>query len=302
MPGETKSTHDQRSILTLGHSPDPDDAFMWWPLESAIDTGRFRFRAIPEDIESLNKRAVEQGDLDITAISMHTYASVHGVYALTSSGASVGDGFGPKIVSRDPHDREWLKTPGITIAIPGERTTAYLATRLCVGQPFNFVAMPFETIMTAVADGDVDAGVIIHEGQLTYQDTGLTLIADLGAWWKDRTGMPLPLGANAIRRDLDERFGEGTMREVAGVLSRSIEHALAHRDEGIAYARQFARGLPESTTDEFISMYVNDLTIDLGDLGAKAVDRLLTDGAKAGLCPDPGKIDLVFPGSSLETA
>ncbi len=302
MPGKTKSTHDQRPTLTLGHSPDPDDAFMWWPLESAIDTGRFRFSAIPEDIESLNKRAVEQGDLDITAISMHTYANVHDRYALTSSGASVGDGFGPKIVSRDPHDRDWLKTPGITIAIPGERTTAHLATRLCVGQPFKFVAMPFETIMSAVADGDVDAGVIIHEGQLTYQDAGLTLIADLGAWWKERTGLPLPLGANAIRRDLDDRFGPGTLQEVAGVLSKSIEHALAHRDEGVAYARQFARGLPEATTDEFISMYVNDLTIDLGTVGAKAVDRLLTDGAKAGLCPDPGEIDLVFPGSPLETA
>jgi len=302
MPGKTKSTHDQRPTLTLGHSPDPDDAFMWWPLESAIDTGRFLFRAIPEDIESLNKRAVEQGDLDITAISMHTYANVHDRYALTSSGASVGDGFGPKIVSRDPHDRDWLKTKGLTIAIPGERTTAYLATRLCVGQPFEFVAMPFETIMSAVADGHVDAGVIIHEGQLTYQDAGLTLIADLGAWWKERTGLPLPLGANAIRRDLDDRFGPGTLQEVAGVLSKSIEHALAHRDEGVAYARQFARGLPEATTDEFISMYVNDLTIDLGTVGAKAVDRLLTDGAKAGLCPDPGEIDLVFPGSPLETA
>lgn len=300
MPHE--NTTDQRPTLTLGHSPDPDDAFMWWPLDGAIDTGRFRFRAVPEDIESLNQRAVERADLDITAISMHTYALVHERYALTSAGASVGDGFGPKIVSKDPHDRDWLKSPGLTIAIPGERTTAYLATRLCIGQPFDFVAMPFETIMDAVANGKVDAGVIIHEGQLTYHESGLSLIADLGAWWKERTGLPLPLGANAIRRDLDDRYGPGAMREVAAILSRSIEHALSHRDEGVAYARQFARGLPESITDEFISMYVNDLTIDLGDLGARAVERLLNDGAKAGLCPDPGKIDLVFPASAPETA
>lgn len=294
--------HDTRPVLTIGHSPDPDDAFMWWPLEGAIDTGRFRYQAVPEDIETLNRRAVEQGDLDITAISMHTYAAVSDRYALTSSGASVGDGFGPKIVARESHDREWLRTPGLTIAIPGERTTAYLATRLCVGQPFEFVAMPFETIMDAVQDGAVDAGVIIHEGQLTYSDAGLTLIADLGAWWKERTGMPLPLGANSIRRDLDDRFGEGTLREVAGTLSRSIAYALEHRDEGVAYAGQFARGLPEATTDEFISMYVNELTIDLGEIGANAVERLLRDGAAAGLCPDPGPIDLVFPLEAQETA
>ena len=284
-------TADTRPTLTIGHSPDPDDAFMWWPLDGVIDTGRFRFRAVPEDIETLNRRAVEVGDLDITAISMHTYASVHDRYALTSSGASVGDGFGPKIVARQGHDRAWLKTPGLTIAIPGERTTAYLAARLCIGRAFGFVVMPFETIMGAVADGSVDAGVIIHEGQLTYGESGLSLIADLGAWWKERTGMPLPLGANAVRRDLDGRFGAGTMREVSGILGRSIGHALAHRAEGVAHAGRFARGLPDETTDEFISMYVNELTVDLGELGAGA-----------GLCPDPGVIDLVFPLTATETA
>ncbi|MCB9838868.1 MAG: ABC transporter substrate-binding protein [Phycisphaeraceae bacterium] len=294
MPGENPT-------LTIGHSPDPDDAFMWWPLDGAIDTGRFRFRAVPEDIESLNRRAAESGDLDITAISMHTYARVRDRYALTSCGASVGDGFGPKIVARRPHDRAWLASPGLTIAIPGERTTAYLAARLCIGRAFDFVAMPFERIMDAVAGGEADAGVVIHEGQLTYGESGLTLIADLGAWWKERTGLPLPLGANAIRRDLDARFGAGTMREVTGILSRSIEHALAHRAEGVAYARGFARGLPEATTDEFISMYVNERTIDLGATGAEAVGRLLRDGASAGLCPDPGEIDLVFPLSGTET-
>jgi 1,4-dihydroxy-6-naphthoate synthase len=300
MPSEP--ANDPRPILTIGHSPDPDDAFMWWPLDGVIDTGRFRFRAVPEDIETLNRRAVEAGDLDITAISMHTYASVRGRYALTSSGASVGDGFGPKIVARRPHERGWLRTPGLTIAIPGERTTAYLASRLCIGRAFGFVSMPFETIMDAVADGSVDAGVVIHEGQLTYGGSGLSLIADLGAWWKERTGLPLPLGANAIRRDLDERFGVGTMRELSGILSRSIRHALAHRDEGVAHARRFARGLPAATTDEFISMYVNRLTVDLGELGARAVERLLSDGAAAGLCPAPGAIDLVFPLPGEESA
>jgi len=298
----TTDPNDRRPTLTIGHSPDPDDAFMWWPLDGAIDTGRFRFRAVPEDIESLNRRAVERGDLDITAISMHTYALTHGRYALTNSGASVGDGFGPKIVSAEPHGRAWLSTPGLTIAIPGERTTAFLATRLCIGREFGFVAMPFETIIDAVADGSVDAGVIIHEGQLTYRDAGLSLIADLGAWWKQRTGLPLPLGANAIRRDLDDRFGAGSMREVAGILGRSIEHALSHRDEGVAYAQRFARGLPAATTDEFISMYVNDLTVDLGEVGARAVERLLHDGARAGLCPDPGEIDLVFAQPRAESA
>lgn len=275
---------------------------MWWPLEGAIDTGRFLFRAVPEDIETLNRRAVEAGDLDITAISMHAYASVHDRYALTACGASVGDGFGPKIIAREPHDRDWLRTPGLTIAIPGERTTACLAARLCLGRPFEFVVAPFETIMDEVARGAVDAGVVIHEGQLTYGDAGLSLVADLGQWWKERTGLPLPLGANAVRRDLDDRFGGGTMREVAETLGRSIAHALAHRGEGVAYARGFARGLPLETTDEFISMYVNDLTVDLGERGARAVERLLRDGAAAGLCPDPGAIDLVFPLTRTETA
>jgi len=298
----TTAGDDPRPTVTIGHSPDPDDAFMWWPLDGGIDTGRFRFKAVPEDIESLNRRAVERGDLDVTAISMHSYALVHERYALTSFGASVGDGFGPKIVAREPHKRHWLAEPGRTIAIPGERTTAYLAGRLCIGRPFEFVAMPFERIIDAVASGETDAGIVIHEGQLTFADAGLALVADLGAWWLERTGLPLPLGANAVRRDLDERFGPGATGEIAGALSRSIAHALANRDQGVEHAQAFARGIPRTTTDEFISMYVNELTIDLGDRGARAVERLLRDGAEAGLCPDPGPIELVGPPTPLGSA
>lgn len=281
---------------------------MWWPLGDAregrppsIDTGRFRYTAVPEDIEALNQRAASAADLDITAISMHNYPHVRARYALTNCGASMGDGYGPKLVARPATTRgrggslEWLSDPSIRVAIPGVRTTAWLALRLCLGREVNHVAMPFDRIIQAVAQGEVDAGLVIHEGQLSYADDGLELVVDLGAWWLKETGLPLPLGANALRRDLDTRHGPGSMRDVAGALRRSIEHALNLRTEGLDYAMGFARDISRARADEFVAMYVNNLSVDAGERGAAAIRTLLARGSAAGLCPDPGDIDLVAP-------
>lgn len=299
---------DQPHLITLAHSPDPDDAFMWLALghvsergsttpsrEPRIDTGRFRFRIVPADIETLNRRAVERGDLDCTAVSFHVYPSIKHRYALTACGASMGEGYGPKVVARDAHDPDWLKTPGLRIASPGERTTAHLTLRLLLGQDFHARPTPFEEIIPAVAGGDADAGVVIHEGQLTYPDAGLALVADLGQWWTQRTDLPLPLGANAIRRDLDDRFGPGTLEEVAAILRRSIEYALAHRAEHLKYAAGFGRGVSDERNDAFVRLYVNDLTLDAGERGRQAVRRLLHEAHEQGLTPDPEPIDWIEP-------
>lgn len=299
--------------LTLGHSSDADDAFMWWPLgaaaavpeklgvdrsapsaaaggggfaSSAIDTGRWRFAAIAADIEQLNSRAIQRGDLDITAISMHALSHAAGRYALLSTGCSFGDGYGPKIVAREPMELARLADPSITVAVPGEKTTAFLVLRLMLGQPFNFVAMPFDHVIPAVRDGVCDAGLVIHEGQLTFHKAGLVLIEDEGAWWKRETGLPLPLGANVIRADLDERHGPGSLAEVAGLLRASIEHALRERSTGLDASRRFAEQMAWDIMDEFVGMYVNALTIDCGQRGYDAVRELLARGHEAGLCPD----------------
>lgn len=291
---------DERPILTIGHSPDPDDAFMWWPLgdaddarEPSIDTGAFRFRAVAADIESLNRRAIERADLDATAVSAHTYPHVKDRYVVTACGASMGDGYGPRVVARDPHDVGWLMKPGVRIAVPGERTTAYLALRLMLGAALHCVVVPFDRIIDEVCAGRVDAGLVIHEGQLTYADAGLSLVADLGEWWKRQTGLPLPLGLNAVRRDLDARFGNGTIQAVARTLRESVSHALDNRARGIEYAMGFARGVSAAQTDRFVRMYVNDLTLDMGERGALALGALLRAGFEAGLCPDPGPVDVV---------
>ncbi len=288
----------ERPTLTLAHSPDPDDAFMWWPLTGAIDTGRFRFELVPEDIQSLNQRAIRKGDLDITAISIHTYPHVKDRYALTSCGSSMGDGYGPRLVAREPRSDgfAWLADPASRIATPGLQTTAHLVFRMMLrGAEPNAIALPFDQIMDAVVNGEVDAGIVIHEGQLTYADAGLSLITDLGAWWRGETGLPLPLGGNAIRRDLDDRFGDGACEEVTGILSQSIAHALVEREESVAYAMQHARGLDSATADEFISMYVNRLTIDAGERGLEAIQALLSLAHHMGLCPDPGEVTMVRP-------
>jgi len=292
---------DDRPILTLAHSPDPDDAFMWWPLSGAIDTGRFRYELVPMDIQSLNERAIDRADLDITAISIHTYAHIKDVYALTSCGASMGDGYGPRIVAREPRGDGvgWLTEPGIRIATPGLQTTAHLVLQMMLhGFSPVLEARPFDMILDAVSSGEVDAGVVIHEGQLTYADEGLSLIADLGAWWRGETGLPLPLGGNVVKRDLDERFGAKALEEVAGTLKSSVEFALCERETSVERAMEHARGVDAATADEFISMYVNSLTLDAGERGLEAIQSLLTQAHQMGLCPDPGEVELVRPATS----
>lgn len=278
--------------LTLAHSPDPDDAFMWWPLgvpalgmKPAIDTGRFSFEPVAADIHELNIRAVEQADLDITAISMFALAHAADRYAMTSSGSSMGDGYGPKVLAASPQTPDWLSDPNLLIAVPGERTSAFLVLRLMLGRSFRFKVMHFREIIPSLLRGEVDAGLVIHEAQVTYQDSGLHLVADLGRWWKDSTGLPMPLGANAVRRDLDERFGAGTMTDVARVLRSSVAHAMANRQHGLDYAMRYAGDTPRPLADRFVALYVNDLTLDMGDRGERAVRELLNRAAQAGLAP-----------------
>ncbi len=295
-------THDTPITLTLAHSPDPDDAFMWWPLGDIdtgiapkIDTGGFRFRTVADDIEALNRRAIEVGDLDITAMSFHAFAHCADRYALTRCGSSFGDNYGPKIVARAPIGPERLRDPHLVIAIPGERTTAYLTTRLMLGdfEP-RTVAMPFHRIIEAVRTGEVDAGIVIHEAQLTFADVGLHLVVDLGTWWHAETGLPMPLGANAILRDVDTRFGAGTMDRVARVLRASIEFAAAHRSDGLAIAGGFAQpGTTAAQADRFIAMYVNELTLDAGERGERAVAELMARGSARGFIPRIGDVNMV---------
>jgi len=303
------SSNDQ-PVLTLAHSPDPDDAFMWWPLgeagrvEPRIDTADLRFRPITKDIEALNLRAIERGDYDITAISIHAYPHVKERYALTACGASMGDGYGPKVVVRpgagptDPDEAlAWLGKPERRLAVPGIKTTAYLALQIALGRETPATPMPFRDVPGAVLAGDADAGLVIHESQLTFEQEGLGLALDLGDWWKRQTGGPLPLGGNAIRRDLDERHGEGTLRSAAVSLERSIAHALRERSQGLDVARGFApEQMAPDLTDRFVSMYVNDLTLDMGERGRSAIRELLARGAALGLCPDPGEVDLIRGG------
>lgn len=316
---------DSPLTLTLAHSPDADDVFMWWPLTGKIDprdrdkrgvavpvtpplldTGRFRFLAVPADIEVLNRRAVETGDLDITAISMNTYPYVKDRYALTSCGASVGDGYGPKLVCRAESLRPLGQEAALarlrggewSLAIPGKRTTAFLVLRLMLGtDALRTSEMAFDRVIMSVARGEQDAGLVIHDAQLTFAAAGLAQLSDLGAWWKTSTGgLPLPLGANAIRRDLEQRFGPGTLREVAGLLEQSVRVSLGHRQESLDYAAAFAPGTTPAEVDRYIDMYVTPLTVDAGERGLNAIRRLLGDGATAGLCPDPGTIELVRRG------
>ena len=277
--------------LTLAHSPDPDDAFMWWPLArrdgqaAAINTGAFRFELVMDDIETLNADA-EDRRWDITAISIAQYPRVARKYALTACGASIGDGYGPQLVACAGRTLADLLASGGPIAVPGERTTALATLRLLAGEaPLHWVVEPFDRIIDLVADGTYEAGLVIHEGQLTHHEAGLETLLDLGAAWKERTGLVLPLGGNAIARDLDARHGQGTTVAVTALLRQSIDWAMAHRDESIAYASQFARGLDAAGTDRFVAMYVNRWTLDFGEDGIAAVDRLLADAAAAGILP-----------------
>ena len=274
-------------LVRLGHSPDPDDAFMFYALATGkIDSGPFRFKHILEDIESLNRRALV-GELEITAISIHAYPKVSQPYALLGSGGSMGDNYGPLVVARREMTMDELRV--VTIAIPGVMTSAFLALTLALGK-FSYRVLPFDQIIEAVSAGDVEAGLIIHEGQLTYARAGLKSILDLGKWWHARTeGLPLPLGGNCVRRDL----GETTIRELSRILRESITYSLTHREEAVAHALAYGRGLDTPLADRFIGMYVNDYTVDYGPRGREAIRRFLTDGQKAGLVTDPYTLEFV---------
>ncbi|HEU5393731.1 MAG TPA: MqnA/MqnD/SBP family protein [Candidatus Methylomirabilis sp.] len=265
-------------LIRLGHSPDPDDAFMFYGLASGkVDPGVYRFEHILKDIQTLNEWALE-GRLEVTALSVHAYAYVADRYALLPHGASIGDNYGPLVVTREAIRQEALRET--TIAIPGRLTTAFLALRVCLGE-FPFVEVPFDQILPAVAEGRVGAGLLIHEGQLTYRQHGLTAALDLGKWWHETTGLPLPLGANAVRRDL----GEPAVRDLSRLLKASIRYGLEHRQEALTHALQFGRGLTVSAADRFIGMYVNDYTLDFGVSGRRAVEVLLRMGWEEGVLP-----------------
>jgi 1,4-dihydroxy-6-naphthoate synthase len=280
----TEKDTAEKTLIRVGHSPDPDDAFMFHALANdKIPTGRFCFEHELVDIETLNKRAFS-GDLELTAVSLHGYAHLTDIYMLCPCGASMGDRYGPMVVSPKPRSIDDLKS--LTIAIPGTLTTAFLSLRLCLGQEFDYVAVPFDQIIEATVAGEfegqkIDAGLIIHEGQLTYGDQNLSLVVDMGKWWYEETGLPLPLGANAIRKDL----GMDTIREVNAFLKQSIQYGLDHREEALDYALQYGRDLDRQQADEFVGMYVNDWTLDFGEVGRKAVAELLDRGHAAGVIP-----------------
>jgi 1,4-dihydroxy-6-naphthoate synthase len=283
-PAEKPTVSSSKQLIRVGHSPDPDDAFMFHALANAkIDTGRLEFRHELVDIETLNRRAVH-GELELTAVSLHAYAYLTNRYALCSCGASMGERYGPMVVARQKMSLEQLLTR--SIAVPGTLTTAYLALRMCLGVDFPHVVVPFDRILQAVETGQfenqpVEAGLIIHEGQLTYGQHCLELIVDMGQWWFDQTGLPLPLGANAIRKDL----GTQTMQQVNRLLRQSIVYGLGHRTEALDYALQFGRDLDREKADTFVGMYVNDWTLDFGPRGRQAVRQLLARGHQAGVIP-----------------
>jgi len=276
--------------LRLGHSPDPDDAFMWWPLTpqgsgaAPLCTPGLRFEPVLADIESLNARS-ERGDLDITAVSAAQYPFIANRYAITACGASFGINYGPKVVARAGVTLTRLRDRDASIAVAGRRTSSALTAALALDRPLeSMTSVPFEEIIERARTGEFDAGVVIHEGQLTYAAAGLNLLLDLGEWWFDRTRLPLPLGLNVVRRDLADRV-PGGVEAVTGVLTQSIRHALTHREEAIEFAQAFGRGIDRDVADRFVEMYVNPLAVDMGEQGAEAIWRLIDEGAKAGLCP-----------------
>jgi len=274
--------------IHVAHSPDADDAFMFWAMAAGkIDTDGRRYVHELGDIESLNRRALA-GELEVTAVSFHAYAYLADRYALLAHGASFGDGYGPRIVSRKPAPtRPRAALTGRLVAVPGELTTAFLTLRLY--QPAaRHVVVPFDQIEDYVLAGKADAGLLIHEGQLTFADRGLHLWADLGEWWSRKTQLPLPLGGNVVRRDL----GDELARAIAHDLKASIEYGLAHRAEALAHAQGFSRGLDRDRTDRFVGMYVNAYTVDYGEVGRRAVGELLARAHAARLIPAP--VDLAF--------
>ena len=273
-----------KTLIRVGHSPDPDDAFMFHALANGkIDTGTYEFRHELVDIETLNQRA-KSADLELTAVSLHAYAYLNDLYVLCPCGASMGDGYGPMVIARQAMSLDEVRTK--TIAIPGKLTTAFLALQLCLGKDLNYVIVPFDEIIEAVERGEyqgkpIEAGLIIHEGQLTYADRGLKLIVDLGVWWQEQTDLPLPLGANVLRKDL----GSEAIQEVNQLLKQSIVYGLEHRKEALDYAMRYGRDLNPERADRFVGMYVNDWTLDFGKRGREACRRLLESGYRAGIIP-----------------
>ena len=290
------TTTDWKSLtLTLGHSPDPDDAFMFYAMaEGKIDLRGYRFEHILQDIQTLNERAT-RGELHITAVSIHALAHLLGQYLPLPSGASMGDGYGPMFITTDPagsavatddERREWLR--GRLIAVPGKMTSAYLAAQIYLGADFRHVVVPFDEIFDAVKSGRADVGLIIHEGQVTYARDGFSLVRDLGAWWKESTGLPLPLGGNIVRRDIPPEV----RTELSDILRESIRYGLENRRPAVEHSMAHARGMDIPLADQFIGMYVNDFTIDYGETGRAAIRKFLGEAAQLGLVPPV--IDLEF--------
>jgi 5,8-dihydroxy-2-naphthoate synthase len=276
----------QQRTISLAHSPDSDDAFMFYALATnKIDTGELEFEHVLKDIQTLNEEA-RKGTYDITAISFHAYAYVADQYALLPHGASIGDNYGPVVVAKEEIDPSELSQ--VKIAVPGTLTTAFLALRI-FNPDFKYEVVPFDQITEAVTDGTCDAGLLIHEGQLFYHNLGLHKVLDLGEWWHEHTaGLPLPMGGNAIRRDL----GKEMISEVSDLLKESIQYSLENREDALQYAMQFARDMDPALADRFVSMWVNELTLDYGERGREAVRRLLAEGYARGIIPH--EVDVQF--------
>jgi 1,4-dihydroxy-6-naphthoate synthase len=281
----------QPRTLTLGHSPDPDDAFMFYALaKGLIPTPGFRFEHVLQDIQTLNERAT-RGELDITAVSLHAYAYVSDQYALLPSGASMGDGYGPMLVAKQRFTR--AEVAHQRIAVPGTMTSAFLALQLWLGRSareFDYRVVPFDQIFRVVREGGADVGLIIHEGQLTYQNEGLVVCADLGAWWgQENDGLPLPLGGNVIHK----RFEPATRKQISDLLTASIRYSLDHRAEAVEHALQYARDMGRELADRFVGMYVNHWTLDYGERGREAIRRFLNQAFEHGLIPHRQELEFV---------
>ncbi len=276
----------EKKLITVAHSPDSDDAFMFYGLATnKLETNGLKFEHTLKDIQSLNEDA-KNGVFDVTAISFHAYAYLSDTYALLPHGASIGDKYGPIVVAKEHYKPEDI--PTLKIAVPGELTSAFLALKI-FNQAFEYVVVPFDKIIDYVQKGKADAGLLIHEGQLFYKQMGLNKVIDLGEWWFEKTGLPLPMGGNVIKRDL----GEELMRKVSKCLHKSIKFSLDNREDALSYAMQFARDMPPELTDRFVAMWVNDLTLDYGERGKEAVKLLLKEGYEKGIIPHRIEIDFV---------
>jgi 1,4-dihydroxy-6-naphthoate synthase len=285
METATETTPETRTI-TVAHSPDSDDAFMFYGLATnKLETEGLKFEHTLKDIQTLNEDA-KKGVYDVTAISFHAYAYVSDKYALLPHGASIGDKYGPILVTKEPRTADEIGD--MKIAIPGELTSAFLALRL-FNSKFEYEVYPFDQIIDAVQKGKVDAGLLIHEGQLFYKELGLDKVLDLGEWWFERTGLPLPMGGNAIKRDL----GDNLMKQVSRHLHRSIMYSMENREDALQYAMQFARDMAPEVADRFVAMWVNELTLDYGERGKEGVRRLLNEGYEAGIIPHKVEVEFV---------